>query len=326
MAKSARQKLKLLYLRDILLRESDENHPLNAPALIKRLKDHDIEAERKSIYNDIENLADYGMDLLKLDGRDGGYFVGSSDFELAELKLLVDAVQSCRFITSRKSDQLIKKISSLTNIYDEEKLKRQVYSVNRIKTQNESVFYAIDDINAAILENKNINFLYMKWNSDKKLVPRRDGVKYHVTPIALIWDDEYYYLLALDLSDNKRKHFRVDKIKTVEKLEERSERLKEKIDIAGYSKKVFGMYGGKTESVSVRCPEDKVGIFIDRLGSDISIFKEDNGKVRIHTEVQVSDAFFGWIASLGPDIVITGSEDVRKGYISFIKDQLNNYM
>ncbi|MCR5734687.1 MAG: WYL domain-containing protein [Lachnospiraceae bacterium] len=325
MAKSARQKLKLLYLKDILLRESDEQHPLNAPTLISRLNEYDIEAERKSIYNDIENLADYGIDLLKIDGRDGGYFVGQTDFELAELKLLVDAVQSSRFITAKKSEQLIKKLSSLTNVYNESKLKRQVYSVNRIKSQNESVFYSIDDINEAILEDKNISFQYMTWSIDKKLVPRHDGKRYTVSPIALIWDDEYYYLVGIDREDDKKKHFRVDKIKNIVKNAERRGLGREKPDIADYAKKLFGMYGGERDKITVKCPNDKVGIFIDRLGTDISVSKTDKDNIQIHAEVEVSDAFYGWIASLGDDVEIIGSEAVRKGYVKFLKDRLKRY-
>ncbi|MCR4739271.1 MAG: WYL domain-containing protein [Lachnospiraceae bacterium] len=325
MAKSAGQKLKLLYLKDILLRESDEEHPLNAPALISRLAEYDIEAERKSIYNDIESLADYGMDLLKIDGRDGGYFVGSADFELAELKLLVDAVQSSRFITAKKSEQLIKKLSSLTNIYDESKLKRQVYSVNRIKSQNESVFYVIDDINEAILEDRNISFQYMKWSPEKKLVPRHGDKKYTVSPIALIWDDEYYYLVAIDRDDDKKKHFRVDKIKGIGMLEERRKLGREKLDIADYSKKMFSMFHGERDTVTIKCPADKAGIFIDKLGTDISITGTGKDMIQVHTEVDVSDAFYGWIASLGCDVEITGSADVRKGYIQFLKDRLKLY-
>ncbi|MCR4923962.1 MAG: WYL domain-containing protein [Lachnospiraceae bacterium] len=326
MAKSFRQKLKLLYLKDILLRESDEEHPLNAPQLISKLNANGIEAERKSIYSDIEYLADYGLDLLKIDGRDGGYFVGSSDFELAELKLLVDAVQSSHFITEKKSEELIKKLASLTNIYNAEKLKRQVYTVNRIKAQNESVFYAIDDISEAITENKNILFSYMKWDKNKELVPRHEGKKYHVDPIALIWDDEYYYLLGIDLDDNVRKHFRVDKIKGVSIPDDDEKVIRKKdIDIADYSKKIFGMYGGKTESVTIKCPNDKIGIFIDRLGRDISVMSEDDEHVRLHYEVEVSDAFYGWLSSLGDDILILGSEEVRKGYISFLRSRLKGY-
>ena len=325
MSKSARQKLKLLYLKDILLRETDEEHPLNAQDIIKRLEEYGIEAERKSIYNDIMSLADYGMDLLKLDGRSGGYFVGARDFELAELKLLVDAVQSSRFITAKKSDQLIKKLSALSSIYDEDKLQRQVYSVNRVKSGNESVLITIDTIHEAIQMKKAVSFSYMIWSTDKKLVPKHDGKFYSVSPAALIWDDEYYYLLGLDMDDGKRKNFRVDKIKGIERLE-RDAVSQETVDIAEYSKKVFGMFSGEVSPVSIKVPDSKIGIFLDRFGTDISVVKLEDGFVRVHTEAAVSVQFFGWIASLGSDIEILGPEKVRSSYVSFLKESLGNYL
>ncbi|MCR5788340.1 MAG: WYL domain-containing protein [Lachnospiraceae bacterium] len=325
MSKSARQKLKLLYLKDILLRESDEEHPLNAQELIERLSREDIEAERKSIYNDMESLADYGLDMMKLDGRGGGYFVGSRDFELAELKLLVDAVQSAHFITAKKSDQLIKKLSSLASIYDEAKLKRQVYSVNRVKASNESVLYTVDTIHEAIQNNKMVTFDYMMWSVEKKLVSRHPGKKYRVSPVALIWDDEFYYLLGIDAEDGKRKNFRVDKIRDIGMLSENREPEKEGVDIADYSSKVFGMFSGKTESVTVKCPNEKIGIFIDRFGTGISVIKADAKHVRVHTEAVVSDQFFGWLAALGSDVELLGPTPVRQAYIRFLKEQLKNY-
>ena len=325
MSKSARQKLKLLYLKDMLLRESDEEHPLNAQEMIERLDSLGIEAERKSIYNDIATLADYGLDLLKLDGRTGGYFVGARDFELAELKLLVDAVQSSHFITAKKSDQLIKKLSSLSSIYDEDKLKRQVYSVNRVKSQNESILITVDAIHEAIQTNKAVSFQYMIWNTDKELVPKHDGKLYRVSPIALIWDDEYYYLLGLDMDDKKRKNFRVDKIKNIERLNEEREPEEEPVNVADYTNKVFGMFSGKLAAVTIKVPGEKIGIFLDRFGTDISVFKLEDGSVKIHTEVAVSEQFFGWIVSLGSDVELLGTEEVRRAYVEFLKENLKNY-
>lgn len=325
MAKSAKQKLKLLYLKEILMRKTDEEHPINATGLISELNKYDIEAERKSIYNDLECLADYGVDLMLIPGRDGGYFVGSRDFELPELKLLVDAVQSSRFITNKKSDQIIKKLSALSNIYEEDKLKRQVYSINRIKSQNESVIYVIDEINSAIQNSVKISFQYLKWSVDKKLVPKHDGKTYIVSPIAMVWDDEYYYLVAYDNVEGIRKHFRIDKIKNVSALKEKRELDDKRIDIADYSKKMFGMFGGKVEGISILCPNEKVGIFIDRLGTDISVIKSDEKNVRIHVEVALSPQFFGWITSLGNDVKIIGPESIRDQYVSYLKKTLEQY-
>lgn len=325
MSKSARQKLKLLYLKDMLLRETDEEHPLNASELIERLEKEDIEAERKSIYNDIATLADYGLDLLKLDGRTGGYFVGSRDFELAELKLLVDAVRSSHFISEKKSNELVGKLSSLASIYDADKLKRQVYAVNKVKSPNESVLITIDTIHEAIQNNRAIAFDYMKWSREKKLVPRHPGKRYQVSPIALIWDDEFYYLIGFDMEDRKRKNFRVDKIKGIEELPAGRDPEGSRMDIAAYTNKVFGMFGGELDQVSIKCPNEKLGIFIDRFGTEISVTPMDPENVRIHTEIAVSEKFFGWLFSLGSDIELLGGKEVRAEYIRYLKETMKNY-
>ncbi|MBQ7563605.1 MAG: WYL domain-containing protein [Lachnospiraceae bacterium] len=325
MSKSARQKLKLLYLKDILLRETDEEHPLNASELIAKLEKEEIEAERKSIYNDVAMLADYGLDLLKLDGRTGGYFVGARDFELAELKLLVDAVRSSRFITEKKSNELVEKLSSLASIYDADKLKRQVYAINKAKSPNESVLITIDTIHDAIQKNHAVAFEYMMWSREKKLVPRHPGKRYQVSPIALVWDDEFYYLLGFDSDDRKRKNFRVDKIRGIEELStERAVEGKE-VDIAAYTNKVFGMFGGDLEPISLRCPNGKTGIFLDRFGTDISVTPMDAEYVRVHTEIAVSEQFFGWLFSLGSDIELLGSRAVRDRYMDYLEETLKNY-
>ena len=326
MSKSARQKLKLLYLKDILSRRSDEEHPLNAKELIKELSDFGIEAERKSIYNDIEALSDYGLDVLKAEEGKSGYFVASRDFELAELKLLVDAVQSSHFITAKKSDQLIKKLSGLANIYDEDRLNRQVYSVNRVKSQNEGILITVDAIHEAIQADRAVSFQYMAWSTDKKLVPKHDGRLYRVSPLVLIWDDEYYYLLGLDMDDKRRKTFRVDKIRGIERLSLSRETEEEPINIAEYTNKVFGMFSGEASPVSIRVPDEKIGIFIDRFGTGISVFRFDDKNVRVHTEVEVSAQFFGWLLSLGSDVELLGPDKVRKEYADFLKDNLNNYL
>lgn len=200
MAKSANQKLKLLS------ENTDEEHPASTADIIAYLEANDIHSERKSIYDDIEKLRDFGYDILQVHSRrGGGYYMGGRDFELAELKLLVDAVQSSRFITSRKSRSLIKKLELLAGKHDAGKLQRQVYVAGRVKTENESIYYSIDNIHRAIQENRQIAFQYLDWNLKKELVPRPNGEK-KVSPWALIWQDENYYLAAYDSASGVMKH------------------------------------------------------------------------------------------------------------------------
>ncbi len=320
MPKSKNQKLKLLYIKDILYKYTDSEHPLNAADIIAILKDVDIEAERKSIYNDVEMLAAYGYDILKINGRDGGYFIGSREFELAELKMLIDAVMSSRFITKKKSEQLVKKISELASEYDSEHLKRSVYSINRIKSQNESILYIVDDINEAIRGNKKISFNYLEWTVDLKLKPRKNGELYLVSPKALIWDDEYYYLVAFDEDGNLR-HYRVDKIREVTVCKE--DAIKAEVNLEDYNGKVFGMFGGEAKVVAIECPNEKIGILIDKLGQNITITTKDENTSVVHAEVVLSNQFYGWMASVGPNIKLTGSKDAVNEYRNFLMSNLN---
>ena len=194
MAKNSGQKLKMLYIIKILEEYTDENHPITTKELIEKLALFDVEAERKSIYDDIARLQDYGYDIIKKENRNGGgYYLGSRDFELVELKLLVDAVQSSRFVTERKSRELIGKLEKLVNKHDAKELHRQVYVAGRVKTDNESIYYQVDAIQKAIAENKQIEFVYLDWNAKKELVPRREE-KYLVSPWILMWQEEKYYL------------------------------------------------------------------------------------------------------------------------------------
>ncbi|MBR6469728.1 MAG: WYL domain-containing protein, partial [Lachnospiraceae bacterium] len=323
--RSFNQKLKIMYLRDILYKYSDEEHPLSAEQICTMLRDHDVEAERKSIYSDMEMLATYGLDIMKLNGRDGGFFMGSREFELAELKLLIDAVMSSKFITKKKSEQLVKKLSSFACDYDADDLKRQLYSINRIKGQNESILYTVDDINSAIRLNRKISFKYCEWGIDIKLYPKKNGADYEVSPITLIWDDEYYYLVAYDSAAGIIKHYRVDKIKDIVITGSRRDKPSEKVDLSAYSGKMFGMFGGKSVKVCFECPDDKIGILIDRFGQEIKITSKKKGVVNVHTEAVLSSQFYGWVASVGPDIRIISPSEAVTGMKGFLKDNLSAY-
>ncbi|MCR5420222.1 MAG: WYL domain-containing protein [Lachnospiraceae bacterium] len=325
MPKSINQKLKIMYLKDILYKFSDEDHPMSASLICDILKDYDIEAERKSIYSDITLLATYGLDIMKLNGREGGFFMGSREFELAELKLLIDAVMSSKFITRRKSDQLVKKLSSFASEYDADELKRQLYSINRIKGQNESIFYTVDDINRAIRNNCKIEFKYCEWTTELKLKPKKNGSLYKVSPITLIWDDEYYYLVAYDSEAEIVKHYRVDKIKDVVIVSQKRDKPLDKLDMSSYSGKMFGMFGGKKVTVGLGCPKDKIGILIDRFGSEIKIVEKDDTEIKVYSEVVLSPQFYGWIASVGPAIRLISPVEAVDEMREFLKKNLENY-
>ena len=197
MARSSFQKLKIIYVMEYLLKYSDEEHPVTTNQIIAYLQSHDIAAERKSIYNDIESLRDYGLDINQVSaGNTYGYYVASREFELPELKLLVDSVQSSKFITHKKTMSLIKKIENLASVYEAQLLNRQVFVKNRIKTMNESIYYNVDAIHTGIANNRKIRFHYFEYTVQKERRFRRDKAWYVISPFALTWDDENYYLDA----------------------------------------------------------------------------------------------------------------------------------
>lgn len=326
MSKRGKQKLKLLRIRDALLENSDEAHPLTVSQLIGYLAQYGIEAERKSIYEDIEELKFYGMDIITVKGKGGGYYVGSRDFETAELKLLVDAVQSSKFITTAKSRQLIKNLSSLAGKHDRAKLQRQVYITDRVKSMNKSIYYTVDAIHTAINENSTITFKYFRRNSKKEKVERHDGKLYRVSPWLLTWNDENYYLAAYDGEDGIIKHYRVDKMERVmltgDKRE--GEDVFKQMDPDLYSTGMFGMFSGQLENVTLECDESLAGAIIDRFGMDTFISPMGNA-FRASVKVAVSPRFFGWVMGFGDKMKIVYPERVAKEFTDCITRVLGMY-
>ena len=326
MAKSPNQKLKLLYLVDILERKTDENHPMTAAALIEELAKFEVMAERKSIYDDINQLIDFGYDIVHNKARfGGGYYMASRRFELAELKVLVDSVQASRFLSAKKTRELIDKLEKLCSIYEEKQLKRQVYVLNRIKTDNESIFYNVDYIHEAIHCNKQISFQYYEWSTNKEMKLRRNGERYVVSPLGLIWDDENYYLVAYE-KENGIRHYRVDKIKSIEIMDalRAEESGYRNFDPASYSNKVFGMYGGEPATVTLAFPENLTGVMLDRFGKDVLLRKDGEANYSIRTDVVISDHFFGWLAGLGKQVKIVSPDSIRAQYKQYLSDILED--
>lgn len=322
MAKSAGQKLKLLYIIKLLAENTDENHPVSTADIISYLESKGIHSERKSIYDDVEKLCEFGYDIIQVHSRlGGGYYMAGRDFELAELKLLVDAVQSSRFITTRKSRSLIKKLEQLAGRYDAGKLQRQVYVAGRIKTENESIYYSIDNIHRAIQENRQVSFQYLDWNLKKELVPRANGNR-KVSPWALIWREENYYLLAYDREDGICKHYRVDKMGQVKVLKDEREGMEQfaKIDLADYTNRTFGMFGGEEQTVTLQFPNRLVGVVLDRFGKEADIRPMTDRIFRIRAKVAVSGQFFGWLTGIGREAVIVSPAAVREQYKRWLED------
>ena len=316
MPKSANQKLKLLYLMQYLLQKSDEEHPISIQQMVDELARHDIKAERKTLYDDMEALRLFGLDIIQSRGKTTGYYVGSRDFEVPELKLLVDSVQSSKFITEKKTLSLIKKIEGLASAYDAQLLQRQVYVRNRVKSMNESVYYNVDEISTAITQDKVIRFRYDDYTINKERKFRKDGAWYEISPLSLLWDDENYYMLGFDTAAGKLKHYRVDKMTEISALDQTRDGKEEfsKIDMSQYSKKVFGMFTGEVQTIQLRFENHLVGPVIDRFGRDTIIVASDENHFTIRVDVAVSPQFYAWVFGFGTAVEILSPENVREDY------------
>ena len=308
MPKSPNQKMKPLLLQRILLERTDEDHGLTVPELIALLEEEGVAAERKSVYSDLQTLADFGLDIVKR--KESGkvvYYVGARTFELPELKLLVDAVQSSRFITHKKSNQLIQKVEGFASRYQAQQLQRQVFVANRVKTMNESIYINVDKIYEAIAANRCITYRYLDWafrdgaagGYEKQF--RRQGKTYRVSPWSLCWAGERYDMIGFDSEAGLIKHYRVDKMLGIALTDEPRDGQEhfEHFDMAVYTRQVFGMFGGNEQTVTLRFENRLLGVVLDRFGEDVPIRREDADTFQVRVRVAVSPQFLSWVFSFG---------------------------
>lgn len=328
MPRSSFQKLKIIYIMEYLLKNSDENHAVTTSQIIAYLKSHYITAERKTIYSDIEALRDFGLDIIQVsEGNNHGYYVASRDFELPELKLLVDSVQSSKFITHKKTLSLIKKIEKLASIHSAQLLNRQVFVKNRIKTMNESIYYNVDEIHNGISSNRKIRFLYFEYNVAKERVYRHDGAYYVVSPFAMTWDDENYYMVAFDSAAGIIKHYRVDKMEKITVLDEErdGQDAYEALDMAVYARKTFGMFTGEEVKVHLRFENHLVGAVLDRLGRDVILVPDGEDHFTVWTDVIVSPQFFAWLCGFQTAAKVIGPDEVVKQMAEHVRSIAAQY-
>lgn len=320
-------KLRILYIMKILLEKTDERHVMSASDIDQSLGEYGMSADRKTIYSDIETLREFHVDIVQAKGTNGGYYIGNREFELPELKLLVDAVQASKFISRKKSEELIKKLESLTSEAGARQLRRNVFIYNRPKTGNETIYYNVDQIHTAIMENKQIRYRYAEWTVKKELKPKKGGAAYTVSPWALTWDDENYYLIAYDQEADSIRHYRVDKMQRTCILEQ--ERIGKEIfknfDLAEFAKKTFSMYGGRDEEVTLLCKNEIAGVILDRFGQDIMLIPAEAGYFRVRILVAVSRQFFGWVTGIGNEMHIVGPKRVQEEYRKYLWEIVDRY-
>lgn len=328
MPKSYGQKLKILYIARLLTEHTDEEHPVSTAEIISYLETQGIHAERKSIYDDIHALQNFGLDIIATRETPKGYYLASREFELAELKLLVDAVQASKFVTEKKTRALIAKLETLTSHTNARQLHRQVVVAQRGKSINEQIYYSVDTIYAAMASDRMIRFLYCEWSADKQLVPRRSGAFYEISPWLLTWEDENYYLIAYDHLAAILKYYRVDKMLSISILEQPrlGRDVFEALDIAGFAKKTFGMFAGDETVVTLRCDNSLAGVMIDRFGTDVPMRPISERELQVRASVAVSHQFFGWLSGFGSRIRIVSPESVCEQYRRYLQDILSLYI
>ncbi len=315
MGKSTDSKLRLLYLMRYLLRQTDEAHPAGIADMLTELARYGITANRKTVYDDLEALRTFGMDLVTAKSHVTGYYIASRDFELPELKLLVDSVQSSKFITQKKTLSLIRKIEGLTSVHEGQFLQRQVYVHNRVKTMNESVYYNVDEISGAIARDRGIRFRYFDYAPDGSRLYRHEGNFYRVSPFALMWDNENYYLLGWDEETEELRHYRVDKMERIAARSEprRGREAFAQVDMAAYSQQVFGMFGGAVQPVRLRFARHLAGAVIDRFGRGLILVPDGEERFTVTAPVAVSPQFYAWLLGFGDEAEILGPAAVREG-------------
>lgn len=319
----ANKKLKLLYLSRFLQEETDEQHPKTLQDMLSYLAAHGITAERKSVYDDLELLSLYGLDVQSVRGKTYGYFLGQRDFQLPELKLLIDVVQSSPFLTQSKSMELINKLEHLTSRPNARQLRRQVYVLGRVRTHNEQLYYAVDGLHTAINDDRQVTFRYFDWQPDGSKAYRRDGALYRVDPVALCVD-RHYYLVSYDPAIEDYRHYRVDRMEGLTVTDTPRDPLPEGFDLGRYVKTIFDMYNGRTETVRLRFDRALTNVVIDRFGADAHI-RPDGGNVVVTAPVEVGPTFFGWLAQFGPQAELLSPEDVRQEFAAHCRATLELY-
>ena len=294
-------KLKLLYLADIFYEETDEENFLSTCELISLLEKHGISVSRKTLYEDIEVLKFYGLDIIKeqYPGRPNMYALVSRKFETAELKVLIDCINYSNFLTKRKSDELIKKLESLACRKQAKKLSRQLITNERLKASNESIYYNIDAIYAAIAENMQISFRYFDKTLHKERQYRNEGNRYQVSPYSLALSNNNYYLIAFYEKYNGLSQFRVDRMDKVEVVNEARIRPDVEKDLKAYTHNLFSMFSGKTCSVEILFDKDLINAALDKFGNDCIIIDVDGRHFTVHADVSISPAFFAWLFKFG---------------------------
>ena len=308
MPKSEKQKQKILYILKFLYENTDEDHPLTVNDMIDKLREYDISAERRSVYNDIRTLQDFGFDIIMQRNGSYGYYLGERLFETAELEILIDSVQSSRFITKKKSEKLIKKLSKLTSKAQARNFSRQLHIRDRIKNMNESILYTVDSIHNAISSNRKISFKYFDYNIKTEKVFRRNGGHYLANPLALTFDNENYYLITYTEKYDEFVTYRVDRMSDVTVTDEKRSLPPKPFNVAEYVNPVFSMFDGEIERITCLFRNSLLNVVIDRFGENVTLSEYGDEAFKAVFKAAVSPTFLSWIIGFGGDAYVLSPE------------------
>lgn len=328
--KSESKKLALLYLRDLFLERTDKTHYVRMPDILDYLAERNVFIDRRTVYTDISILNQAGFEIVGVAEKGGyKYHHPSRLFDTAELKFLIDSIAASKFLTEKKSKELITKVKTLGNSFDNSALNRGVLSPKRIKSMNDKVFKNLDLIYAAISSNSQITFQYMRWNTQRNLEPLRSGKLFSASPCAVSLSDDNYYLIAFDSRTSNLKHYRIDKMNSIKLTDEprAGKEIFKAFDIVDYSRKTFGMFSGKEETVTIEAANHLAGVFIDRFGEAASIRKnfQNPDTFIVKVAVNVSPQFYGWLFGLGKEVTIVSPLSVKEEFINTVNSILSNY-
>lgn len=325
MPKSEKQKQKILYILKFLYENTDEEHTLTVNDIIVKLGENDISAERRSVYSDIRTLQDFGFDIYMRKDGSYGYYLGERLFETAELEILIDSVQSSRFITKKKSEKLIKKLSRLTSKSQARNFLRQLYIWDRIKNMNESILYTVDSLHNAISSNRKVSFKYFDYNIKMEKVFRRNSDYYLANPLALTFDHENYYIIAYTEKYDEFVTYRVDRMTDVTITDERRCLPQKPFNVAEYVKPIFSMFDGEVERITCLFHKSLLNVVIDRFGENVTLFDYSEDTFKAVFKAAVSPTFLSWIIGFGAGALVLSPEWVADDVYNLALETLRQY-
>ena len=317
--KQYQEKARLLVLLKMFYELTDEEHTLTNTEILEYLKNNNVSANMRTIRDDILLLNSFGFDIETIKSRPNRYYWGERTFELPELKLLVDAVSSSRFITEKKSKELAKKLYNFTSKHQRRGIKRNITVTKRVKTDNESIYYIIDTVNEAINKKRKIAFKYTEYSVSGEKVFRNDGEVYELSPYTLFWNDDYYYVIGWSDKHDNISVFRADRLCNTEILKEKAKKQPKDFNLEDYSKRIFEMYDGESVEVRLECKDELAKYIVDRFGDKLHTKSDGNGFFEVTVGVSLSPNFYAWVFRFGGDIRILAPKEAVGEYSSMLK-------